>query len=143
MRVRLERYASLPFGTFGRLILGEHAWFTVEPPWRNNRRNVSCIPPGVYPLRKAIHHISTPDPNDDYEVYEIAEVENRTAIHIHIANVPADVIGCVGPGTIKPEIRAGELGVWNSRIAFDEFMMAMNDEEGEIEVVYVSPYEWR
>ena len=142
MRVRLERYGYTPVGTFGRLILKGHSWVTVELPWRNNEPNVSCIPTGTYPLRKAIHHISTPDPNDDYEVYEICEVQGRSAIHIHIANHIGHLKGCVGPGLSGPSIAHSQLGVWNSDAALAQFMAEMNDEEGEIEVVDVTPYRW-
>ena len=48
MIVRLVRHAYLPVGTFGRLWLPGFDCWTVERPWKNNRRNVSCFPIGTY-----------------------------------------------------------------------------------------------
>tara|TARA_R110000772_G_scaffold57381_2_gene129990 strand:- start:569 stop:1024 length:456 start_codon:yes stop_codon:yes gene_type:complete len=48
-RFILKRVASDNFGTFGVLIeYGEPFALTVEPPWLDNKKNISCIPAGKY-----------------------------------------------------------------------------------------------
>lgn len=114
---------------------------SLERPWMDNEPYVSCIPTGRYRLKKAIHKISTPDPNDDYEVYEICDVRDRTVIHIHIANWPSQIEGCVALG-MRPH--PNRWGVSSSRIAFNLFMSAMKGrEDGWITISDSFPYSWR
>ena len=45
----LKRISSSATGTFGVLLEWDQPFaLTVEPPWRNNQVNISCIPPGTY-----------------------------------------------------------------------------------------------
>ena len=111
-------------GTFGWLQVGDWRCATVEEIWKDNRTNVSCIPVGNYRLRRAVHHISTPDPTDDYNCYEIIDVPGRTAIHIHIANTILDLQGCVGVGN-RHGVLKDHWAVQQSRAAFAEFMSRM------------------
>ena len=38
--------------TIGELFLnGERICDTLENPWQDNQRNISCIPEGIYPVR--------------------------------------------------------------------------------------------
>lgn len=138
-----RRIYSPNMGTFGLLRVGDWSCLTVEREWRNNEPNMSCVPLGRYPLRRAIHHISTPDPNDDYDCYEIGDVPGRTAIHIHIANRAADLLGCVGVG-VRHGVLEGSWAVLNSRKAFAEFMsrldgMARLDSDLWIEITNSAP----
>jgi len=131
MEALLERFCYSVMGTFGilKVFLGDHVifqCFTVERPWADNKRMESCVPCGRYALVPAVHHISTPDPDDDYDVYEISGVSERSAIHIHIANKASDVFGCVGLGTDLGALR-GTWAVLNSKRAFNEFMEVMED----------------
>ena len=111
-------------GTFGFLQVGDWRCSTVEREWKNNERNRSCIPVGSYRLRRAVHHISTPDPTDDYDCYEIVDVPDRSAIHIHIANIVTDILGCVGVGN-RHGVLKDHWAVQQSRAAFAEFMSRM------------------
>lgn len=129
-QVLLQRYAYTPLGTFGQLsIVGTNfKCHTVEEVWRGNRRGVSCIPLGAYPLRLARFYRNTPDPSDDYDVYEVLQVPGRSAIKVHIANTIDDVEGCIGPGEEFGALlsKGRHLpAVLNSRKAFLAFMEAM------------------
>jgi hypothetical protein len=43
MHVLLERFAYMPMGTLGRLIIdGSNGFFTVERPWLDNKAFESC-----------------------------------------------------------------------------------------------------
>ena len=86
--VVLERWANTPFGVFGTLHVDGKTWYTLEDDWRDNERNVSCIPAGSYRLRKVLHRGTLP-------TYEIYPVTDRTHIHIHPGNTEEDVQGCV------------------------------------------------
>ncbi len=119
---QLGRYIYSPnMGTFGFLQVGDWRCATVEREWKNNERNRSCIPVGNYRLRRAVHKISTPDPNDDYDCYEIVDVRDRSAIHIHIAQIVADILGCVGVGKSHGVLK-NHWAVMQSRAAFAELM---------------------
>jgi hypothetical protein len=136
----LERFAYMYNGAFGILtvyINGEKKFkcTTAERPWRNNVRMESCIPKGRYPLKRAVHKISTPDPNDDYDCWEIADVPDRTAIHIHVANTPEDVFGCVAVG-VKHGCLDQSWATLSSRSAFKALEFVTKDfDEGFITII--------
>jgi hypothetical protein len=98
--ILLERFGYTPLGTFGRLIYGDKRYFTVERPWENNRRFVSCIPEGRY---KVIWHNS---PKFGRTLAVIGgtvslhqnEKFERYAILFHAANTMDDLNGCIGVG---------------------------------------------
>ena len=86
--------AYFPEGTNGRLECdGRLICKTIELPWRNNKRGVSCIPEGKYLLKKRYSlkfkwHV------------EITGVENRSLILIHPANnALKELNGCIAPVT--------------------------------------------
>ena len=66
----------------------------VERPWRDNQVNISCIPPGVYTVRR---RDGTNDKLKYPDAWEVIDVEGRTAILFHIANHPYEVKGCLAP----------------------------------------------
>lgn len=60
----------------------------LELPWRNNERQVSCIPEGMYKTKKRI--------SAKYdEHFHLLDVPNRSWILIHHGNFPEDVLGCI------------------------------------------------
>ncbi len=65
--------------------------WTVERPWLNNRRYLSCIPEGDYPLR-------TFSGTRWAATIEVADVPHRSAILFHPANRPVELAGCIAPG---------------------------------------------
>jgi len=81
----LFRNEQSKYGTFGGLYLEGMGRFcyTAEPPWRNNRPNLSCIPEGDY---KVVMRFS---PKYGW-VYWITDVVDRTWILIHPGNYAGD-----------------------------------------------------
>lgn len=71
--------------------LGIQYCVTCELPWNNNHPQISCIPAGTY---HCIPHNSPAHPN----TWEITGVPNRSEILIHNANLPSQLLGCVGVG---------------------------------------------
>lgn len=87
MELVLTRYEYGPDYTLGILKAGPHTFQTLELAWRANKRNVSAIPNGVYPV--------TPNTSSASPKFDVHGVINRTAIQIHIGNAVTDIKGCI------------------------------------------------
>ena len=100
-----------PEGTNGKLQCeGNTICSTIELPWRNNERRVSCIPEGRYFLKK---HYS----NRFKWHIEITGVSNRSLILFHPANnALQELNGCIAPVT---KLSGAGLGLM-SRLAFNK-----------------------
>jgi len=62
--------------------------YTLENPWRDNAKKVSCIPDGSYPCK--------PFSGTRYKnVWHVSGVPDRSAILIHYGNTTEDTEGCV------------------------------------------------
>lgn len=90
--VRLVRNVVSRQGTVGELFTDDH-WigFCLELPWRDNRRNVSCIPAGAYTLAWR----RSPRFGDRLHVLDI---EGRDNVMFHPGNRLANTAGCLLPG---------------------------------------------
>lgn len=104
------------FGVF--LIEDKPIAITLERPWLDNKREVSCIPVGTYIAKRII------SPSHG-EVFEIVDVPNRTNILIHIGNVLKDSAGCILIGRNFGTWSDGSCCILNSGLAFDEFMRSL------------------
>ena len=72
--------------------------YTLEEPWKDNQRNISCIPPGVYRC--------TPHNGRKFKgVWRLEGVPNRTAILIHAGNTTRDIEGCILVGLSHGNLR--------------------------------------
>ena len=83
----------------GELFLnGERICDTLENPWQDNQRNISCIPEGVYDVRLRLPRESG---TRDYIHLLVKEVPDRDWILFHRGNTTKDTSGCilVGLGT--------------------------------------------
>jgi hypothetical protein len=77
--------------TMGRLNINNLYIWTLELPWLDNEKNISCIPEGIYN-----YHFRVSPSNGD--VLELENVKDRKYIQIHIANYTRDILGCVAVG---------------------------------------------
>ena len=85
--------------TIGELFLnGERMCDTLENPYINNERNISCIPEGEYKVRLRLARESA---TRDYLHLLVQDVPNRDWILFHRGNSAKDTSGCilVGLGT--------------------------------------------
>ena len=101
--------------TIGELFLnGERICDTLENPWQDNQRNISCIPEGVYPVRLRLARESA---TRDYLHLLVQDVPNRDWILFHRGNTAKDTSGCilVGLGTEQDVVH-------NSTLAMDLLM---------------------
>jgi len=98
--------------TIGELFInGERFCDTLENPWLDNQRNISCIPEGEYPVRLRLPRESA---TRDYLHLLVQDVPNRDYILFHRGNFPKDTSGCilVGQGTQQDVVN-------NSALAMD------------------------
>jgi len=87
----LRCYDAAGGGTNGELFL--RVCSTIELPWQDNARNVSCIPEGRYALQKRVSakHKSH---------FTVTDVPGRSGILIHPANdALTQLQGCIAPVT--------------------------------------------
>jgi hypothetical protein len=89
---------------------GKFECYTLELPWRENQRKISCIPEGTY---KVVHRTS-PKYKDHLHV---TGVPNRDLILIHTGNSAKDILGCILVGTAKAKDFIG-----HSRVAMTALM---------------------
>lgn len=89
-KIILKRIVKSERGTFGVLIgqKGLPLCVTLEDPWNNNEKNISCIPEGTYRVK--------PHRGKKYkDTWILQNVPDRSAILIHTGNSQADTQGCI------------------------------------------------
>jgi hypothetical protein len=144
----LNRESSGADGTFGKLILpigtGSLWWYTAEEEWKQNARSVSCIPLGLYPLRRTIYQ------RHQLPTFEVCDVPGRSRILIHPGNTEEDTQGCVligmalGFTTVVEDEDTGlkevrKQAVLESKRAFADFMRRMEGiEDAQLRVIGVA-----
>ncbi len=87
-----------------------------------------CIPAGKYEV------ILTPSPHLGYVTPEVLNVPGRTAIRIHVANKPSELLGCTAVGQNRATNTVG-----NSKKAFDRLMALLKVAVDGITVEYRDP----
>lgn len=72
---------------------------TLEPPWLDNKKRVSCIPAGVYQCERCKVTRYRISGRQILNAWEVLGVPDRTGILIHTGNWKSDTEGCVIVGT--------------------------------------------
>lgn len=124
--LKLERFGSNPYGTFGRLeVPGGKVFATLEPQWRDNAAKGSCIPAGRYPLLLRASPIVNRLTKGKYpRGWEVDQVPGRDLIMFHPGNWQKNSEGCILVGRSHQEI-GGVPGVSASQAAFADFMQRL------------------
>jgi len=133
-RAEIFRLKRSDQGTEGLLVTGNFNCRTLELPWRDNQRQISCIPPGVYDVDIRLS-------NKYGRVYWVRKVPNRTYILIHSGNYAGDkskgfkthVMGCILLGKESGTL-SGQVAVLNSRITVRNFMRHMGYESFRLRI---------
>lgn len=100
--IEIKRKYQPEITTGDFLVDGKVVAKTIELPWKNNQRGVSCIPEGEYLVTKE-PPIPINDPNGKkerkYWHFRIHDVPNRSGILIHRITYVKDLRGCIGVGS--------------------------------------------
>lgn len=132
--VDLFRLQRSDQGTEGLLVYGEFQCKTLELPWRENKKQISCIPAGEYNVEVRLS-------NKYGRIYWVRNVPNRTYILIHSGNFAGDiskgykshVMGCILLGKTMGYL-GGQRAVLNSRITVRAFMEEMEYEPFKLRI---------
>lgn len=138
----LLRHESMPWGTFGKITLpsetsefddnvvvnmAEQSHVTLENPWVNNKKKVSCIPDGVYDMKMRTSAVVKRASGGAYSKgWEVKGVPGRTYIMFHPGNWPEDTEGCIMVGKEYAMI-SDKPGISDSRASFQAFMGRMEE----------------
>lgn len=123
MNIDLHRIREWRGCTYGVLTLnGRPECLTLEEAWRENARQISCIPPGVYDLK----FVDSPRFG---EAIELLKVPNRSNILIHSGNTTDDTEGCILLGTTYGELN-GLPAVLQSKSAVNNLYGKLRGLEG-------------
>ena len=119
--------------TIGKIYLnGEFMSYSLELSWRDNRRNISCIPDGKYSVRLRTAKESA---TRDYLHLLVQDVPDRGYILMHIGNYASsdwpegdktDTKGCILTGCAiadKPDT------IWESKVAHTALLNTLIEEE--------------
>lgn len=100
---------------------------TLELPWKNNERRISCIPEGTY---EAIPHHSPKFGS----CFWLQNVPNRSEILIHPGNYTSQILGCILPGTAHAYLNGDKtIDVVQSKAAMSR-LLAYIQKTFEIEI---------
>ena len=123
----LKRLESTDAYTLGRLIADGLAVHTLEPPWRDNARGLSCIPPGRYDCERRV--------SPRYgETYWLRDTDPRQFILIHPGNLARHTRGCILPGQRVGRLE-GQRAVLLSRAAVREIEAVFANEPFTLEII--------
>jgi hypothetical protein len=128
--VKLELIRSyLPDRTVGYIVTsgGTNICKTLERPWADNERNVSCIPEGTYVIRR--------DDTGRFRWFRFDSVPFRTHIEMHAGVYPTHSDGCVLIGTAHDH----ELNLDGGTVGLDSLVDAVGDDSWILTVRSFNP----
>jgi hypothetical protein len=131
-QLKLFRVTEFDKATFGVLTVnGQPRWLTLERPWLDNEKKVSCIPLGKYKVLPRYSPKFGP-------TWEVQNVPNRSHILFHAGNVVSASLGCILLGGLFGKLD-NQTAILRSKAAFEEFLAELK-EDTEVELVIVSAF---
>lgn len=143
--IAINRFWQTNVQTRGHLVVYDtkakedplYSCWTLELPWRDNDRRVSCIPKGEYNVR---HRSARESQKYNYPHFEVTEVKARDYILIHAGNIYKHTLGCILVGTAFSDINSdGQPDVIGSRQALKE-LRSVTDAWSTLEIDVVDQY---
>ena len=102
---------------------------TLELPWKDNERQISCIPKGTYEVKLRWS-------NNFGTHYHVLNVPNRDLILIHSGNFNKDTKGCILVGKKFADInKDGLMDVAMSRDALNDMLKFFDFDDFSLEIV--------
>jgi len=99
-------------------------FFTLEPPWKENRRSVSCIPVGDYTIQRRV------SPKYGLHLHVRGTEPQRNLILVHAGNDVKDTKGCILVGVGTADLDGDrDLEVTQSKLAAER-LLALVPEDG-------------
>ncbi len=93
---------------------------TLELPWRDNRKGMSCIPEGTY----QVQHRTSPKHADHFQVLDVPG--GRDLILFHPGNYVKQLLGCILPGERFADLdRDGVPDILNTRATLNAMLAAL------------------
>ena len=131
INVSIIRLEESNHGTIGVLRINTQViCCSLEPPDRDNKPDISCIPRGTYTARR----VNSPKYGN---TFEITQVPDRTHILFHPGNTVGDTRGCVLLGQSFGFLD-GRRAVLSSKLAFQRFLEQTRDvDEFQLEIVEI------
>ena len=129
--IKITRYLEQFDSTLGIMEGLSEPIYTLEDAWRDNKRNVSCIPAGTYKVTP--HGWEKNTPFKYKRTWLINGVPNRSAILIHAGNTHQDTQGCILVG--KGLSIADRAMVTNSRTALEMLRREIGEASFTLEIV--------
>ncbi|WP_081295268.1 DUF5675 family protein [Gilliamella sp. Choc4-2] len=122
--MELTRLKTSEHSTFGKLQLPSGMVLsTLELPWKDNQRQISCIPASIYQC----DIVNSPKFG---RVYQVKDVPNRSHILIHAGNWTKDTQGCILVGMSNNDTQ-----LFESRKALNLLMNELNGQSFKLEVI--------
>lgn len=141
MKAKLIRHDFQDKQTLGRLIVtGDNEDFvyeckTLELPWKDNQRGISCISAGTYTVR---HRLASESGKFKYPHFLVMDVPNRDYILIHSGNYYSQLHGCILPGKDFTDINSdGWLDVTHSRDTL-EYLVSLMSHQTTFELTIIN-----
>ena len=125
--IRLEMTEIVTRGVM--LVDGSCKFVTLELPWRNNERNISCIPSGNYGL--------VPHSGAKYkDTFRVESVPDRGDIICpHIGNAASDTQGCVLLGMQFSDFGIAPAVSYSSRAMGNFRLLTAREDELSLEIL--------
>lgn len=96
---------------------------TLELEWKNNARNVSCVPAGFYNIELETSN------RFNRHLWELKGVPGRSEAKIHVANYYTQIQGCIAVGDMHTKINSdGFLDIRNSANTLSRLHNIMNSQ---------------
>ncbi len=127
--------------TYGAICYKRPFAVTIEPLWRDNKPDISCIPPGKYYCRRRYYNAGK------YPTFQIMDVRGRDLVLFHKGNktgrparkIKSDTQGCVVIGESYDRLWTPQGFLWgilSSKHGFNEFMQILKgDVEFDLEII--------
>ena len=108
----------------------EYVGCTLERGWRDNQKNISCVPEGSYPLKLEY------SPRFRMNLWELYEVPKRAECKFHAANYWSELNGCIALGAkFKDLNKDGAPDITSSRNTMKLFHKMLEDQvESEVKI---------